>query len=284
MTDTQIMDLTTACDSFPPIPPDEIVRENMLDTIDKILSGDTELVVVEGDEGVGKTTLLAQFARRHPDHAFSLFMRPISRWAYDPDILKIDLCNQLEWALRRKELDDPSRANDAHLRSCLYALRRRAKSTGNTYYFLLDGLDGIPQEDLSIRSQILDMLPAGMSSSLRFLIACDLNVLPKTWLEKIRFKSLTLPGFTLDETVRYLEDLPIERSTVEDIYRTTKIPGTWPASGGFSRLGLILASWRQAFWSTCHICSKLNGQESRKLARAREKCWQFWRTTVNHIL
>ena len=74
MSEVEVMDLTVVCRSFPVSPHPEIHREHFLDTIDKIFEGDTILVVVEGVDGIGKTTLLAQYAKRHPNHALSLFI------------------------------------------------------------------------------------------------------------------------------------------------------------------------------------------------------------------
>ena len=113
------MDLTVVCQSFPEMPQPEIYRENFLDTLETILESGTELVVVEGESGIGKTTLLAQFARRHPDYTLSLFTRSVSRWTCDPEILRFDLCNQIQWILRQEELSSMADANDTFLRSGL---------------------------------------------------------------------------------------------------------------------------------------------------------------------
>ena len=145
MAKAEIMDLTAACQSFPEIPVPQIRRDNILDTIDMIFEGNTELIVVEGVEGIGKTTLLAQFAMRHPNHALSLFIKPTSRFAYDPGILRFDLCNQLRWTLHQEELKTPEDADDAFLRNHLLELRKRARRNRETFYFIVDGIDEIPE-------------------------------------------------------------------------------------------------------------------------------------------
>lgn len=162
MAEATIMDLTVVCQSFPEILEPQIHRDNILDTIDTIFKGDTNLIVIEGVEGIGKTTLLAQFAKRYPDNALSLFIKPTSIWTYDPKILQFDLCDQIQWALRKEKLEEPEDADDAFLRNSLLKLRKRARTNRELFYFVVDGLHDIPEEDKHIRKPILDMLPLGL--------------------------------------------------------------------------------------------------------------------------
>src|SRR4051794_35371441 len=104
MTEAEVIDLTVVAQTFPSAPRPEIIRDKILDTIDDLFASGTHLVLVEGSEGIGKTTLLSQFVRLHPLNTISLFIRPASRWAYDPDLLQFDMCNQLWWILRKEEL------------------------------------------------------------------------------------------------------------------------------------------------------------------------------------
>lgn len=104
MTKTDIMDLTTVCQSFPRLLEPQIERDNILEAIEMTFAGEAQVLIFEGPEGIGKTTLLAQFVKKHPKHAISLFIKPSSHWAYDPAIIKRDLCNQIHWILYQEEL------------------------------------------------------------------------------------------------------------------------------------------------------------------------------------
>ena len=177
MTKVEVLDLTAICQSFPETPEPSILRDNLLDTIDTIFWGGIELVAVEGVDGIGKTILLTQFARKHPNHALSLFIRPTSRWAYDPGLLRKDLCNQLNWVLHNEELLNGEVPEDAVLRDLLSRLLRRARRKGELFYFLVDGLHDIPKEDKQVRDLVLDMLPLGLPG-FRFLIAGELEEIP----------------------------------------------------------------------------------------------------------
>lgn len=151
----EVMDLTLVCQSFPRLPEALIPRDNILDTIERMFQGGIKIVMIEGDEGLGKTTLLAQFVQRHPNHTFSVFIRPMSKFGYDPVSVRYDLCCQLLWVLRPNESCKPEETDEGYLRNRLLELRKRARR--ETYHFVLDGLADIPDD--SIRNVILDMLP-----------------------------------------------------------------------------------------------------------------------------
>jgi hypothetical protein len=225
MSKTEIMDLTVACHSFPELPQPLICRSNILDTIDTILDSDTQIVFVEGQEGIGKTSLLAQFSERHRHRAFSLFIHPASRVGCDAGILRFDLCNQLQWALKQRELKDPEAADNSLLSRLLLGLARTARRTGKAHYFVVDGLEGLPEEQWQVREVVLGMLPFGWAK-LRFLFSAESSRLCERLERTSVCKSFPLPGFTLDESARYLGDLPLTQQAVDEIHRTCKgIPG-----------------------------------------------------------
>lgn len=221
MAKAEVMDLTTVCQSFPELPRPLIPRDHILNTIDDIFEGETQLVVVEGPEGSGKTTLLAQFAMRYPNHTLSLFVRPTSRWGYDPELLQSDLCNQLQWMLREEELRTGS--DDALLRSQLGHLMRRAQRPRKTFYFILDGLDEVPEEEQQIRQVIMDMLPLG-HPGFKFLFGGDYNELSKYIPKRVLSKPYPLSEFTLSEIRDYLNDLDIDPQIEMEISRTFRRP------------------------------------------------------------
>jgi hypothetical protein len=217
MSKVEVMDLTVVCRSFPVSPHPEIHREHFLDTIDKIFEGDTILVVVEGVDGIGKTTLLAQYAKRHPNHALSLFIKPTSRLAYDPEYLRLDLCEQLHWLLYKKALDVET-IDESYLRTQLVRLQRRARNR-ETYYFIVDGLHDLPEEGSRIQDIVLkDMLPLGLPA-FRFLLSGDQKQFSNSTHKSIICKTFPLSALSLDETEKYLKKLNLERPELEDVHR-----------------------------------------------------------------
>src|SRR6266516_4455689 len=214
----QVMDLTVVCHSFPEMPTPRIDRDNLLNLFMKIFTGDTEVLVLEGDEGIGKTTLLSQFAAKQPYQAFSLFIRPTSRWAYDPESLRFDLRNQIHWLLYGTELDINEGVDDAFLRRSWGSLQRYATQRGKTLFFVVDGLDEIPEEDSQARKIIVDMLPFGGYSTFRFLLSGEPSKILQNIKQKVRHKTHILAGFNLEETIEYLKDLSFDKEIIREIY------------------------------------------------------------------
>lgn len=223
MTQAEVLDLTTICSSFPRYVHDPIIREHILNTIDTIFDGETELLILEGEDGIGKTTLLTQFAQRHPNTTFMIFLKPTSRWAYDPNILLRDLCNQIHWLLTQKELTPDHEVDKTFLRNHIFALQRKAQQRRIKYFFILDGLSTIPDQGDEIQDQILDLLPLGLP--FKFIISWDNSSFPKGNLLQINYKTFPISGFTLDETRKFFSNLQIEQ-WISEIHKTCKgIPG-----------------------------------------------------------
>lgn len=199
----------------------EVARENFLDTIDALFLG-ADIVVVKGSEGIGKTTLLRQFAARYSSATISLFIRPLSRWAYDPQVLLPDLCSQMvELTGARRRLPD-AQPDHATLRLLFGDLQKHARKRHTAIYFLVDGLDDIPENDAEFRKTILDLYPWGLET-FRFLLASNMD------LPFIRrgVKDLVLAPFTVDDTSRFFDGFDLQRPQVELIHKTCRgFPGS----------------------------------------------------------
>ena len=219
--EAKLCDVINICSTFPNPPKPEVPRDNLLETIDRIFKGNIELISLEADEGFGKTTLLSQFAKHHPDTSFCIFIRSVTRFSYDPSLIRFDLCNQLEWLLHGCQLPDDSTPDDADVRQYFLEIHRKAKRTGKTYYVIIDGLNEIPKKDQDIRSLIRDMLPIGLPN-FKILISGDPNMAIGSGVEKLKHKPFTIPSFSQHETDLYLTDLVKDDKEREEIHKTWK--------------------------------------------------------------
>jgi len=219
----EVMDLTLISQNFPVVDDRTISRENILDTI-RILFSENHLVVLEGADGIGKTTLLAQFVKEFSHEAFSLFVSYTSRWAYDPQVLLLDLYKQVYWAVHQEYFAE-DRVDESSLALLFSKLRERAKFRKITYYFVVDGLDEVPPEDIQTQRLILDLLPFGFAQ-FRFLVSGDYRQLTSLIRGKITSKAHTLSGFTLDEAVKFMKDVVADSSEIKDLYLLcSRFPG-----------------------------------------------------------
>ena len=63
--------------TIPEVPAGFVPRENFNMTIDTMLLGDSQAVVVKGPDGAGKTTLLNSYVRSRPTKVLAMFLRPV---------------------------------------------------------------------------------------------------------------------------------------------------------------------------------------------------------------
>lgn len=224
MVEAQLMDLTVISQNLPSPGPPQIERDNILDSVELMLGGDMRLVVVEGRDGIGKTTLMSQFVRRHPKNAVSLFVSYSSRWAYDPKVLNLDLLRQIHWAIY-DELPHEEEMVESLLPVLFAKLSARARLKRELYYFVLDGLDEIPREDVSTQALLLDLLPFGLNQ-FRFIISGEYDLVRAAISDRIASKPHQLVGFGSDEAAKYLADLVHDRDSIDDLNRLClRIPG-----------------------------------------------------------
>src|SRR5262249_28754666 len=70
------MNPVDASTTIPDPPPGFVPRENLNMTIDTMLQGDADAVIVQGLDGVGKTTVLNSYARSRSASSICLFLQP----------------------------------------------------------------------------------------------------------------------------------------------------------------------------------------------------------------
>jgi hypothetical protein len=238
MTPPANFDPLVAYGNLPEAPDRLIERDNVLDTLDRTFETGSQLVAVEGPEGIGKSTLLAQFAIRHVTHAVCLFITPTSRFAYAPEYLRDLVLEQIHRLLERPE-PLPETIDESLLFSRMSLLHRKALRDNQYYYFVIDGLDDIREAESKAAERIVaDILPLGVKR-FRFLLSGDSGRLAERLHSSVPPKAFPLLSFSLDDTHRYFEDLSLERSLVERMYRLCQgIPGRLSSVRRLVRAGM----------------------------------------------
>lgn len=212
------------CAGFPEFPVPLIGRPHYLATIDTMLDGPTQIVVLEGEEGIGKTLLAAQFAEAKGDRAFSLFVSNVSSFSRSPEYLLAVLCDQIHWALHGVRM--PADLNpEVFIRSARLQLQRQAVAGGSPYYFIVDGLLEAAHDDPELVALVLtDYLPTGRIPGFKFLATGAVDQLPDN-LRKLA-RGWTPPGFSPDEVAQVLEEFKISPQVLS-VLRSTfgGVPG-----------------------------------------------------------
>ena len=224
MSNFELADLITLSTNFPESPEPEIIRDNYLDTIEKSFHSN-QIILIRGDSGVGKTILLAQYARKHPNNSFPIFINPVSRTSYDPKSIEIELSNQIYWYLNQKEIDYSDEIDvSADYNSLLWKLKRESKKKREEIFFVIDGLLSIREQDNHYIDLILNLFPIGDTNNFNFLFSGNDEQLLSKYVQSISLQKFFLHGFSLSETGKFFSAYDLETSDISRINEITKKP------------------------------------------------------------
>ncbi|MGE1049644.1 hypothetical protein ACQGSX_27690, partial [Bacillus sp. GMs2/1] len=219
---SQLMDLNTVSNTFQRPDKNFIVRDNLLEVIDNLLV-QNDLVLLDGEDELGKTVLLQQYCERHYDDAISFFVKPSSRANYNPENIRMDLCNQINWIINNKELK-AEELKSADIHTLTFNLQRYARVNGKTFYFVIDGLEDIPDvENYFLDLIITDFLPVGLPGFKVLISSNGTNILQNFLFNKlVNYRELFVPGFTREETHKYFEGLNLDDEQISEIRKLCK--------------------------------------------------------------
>jgi hypothetical protein len=216
----ELLDVTKICTTFPSMLGIQIPRDNIHHTLETILGGDVELLSLEGPEGLGKTTVLAQFAKRHLNRCISMFVSPNSRFVYDPTIQSADLCNQMNWILHGEEVPTDRASDPSLYHQLVMKLQRGARRSAEPFYFIVDGLETLAKDSADVQG-LLDLLPFGFQK-FRFLFSGNAEQILKLTNRKILYKGVPIPGFTLDESTKFFADISTSTELITEFFKACK--------------------------------------------------------------
>ena len=209
----QQQSLHELCTTFPPQPDHEIHRDHHLETFERVFAGPVDLLVLEGDEGIGKTTLLSQFAKRYPQQTISSFVTPMRRYGYDAGTLRRDYSAQILSIVDPQKSFSHEYGRDGILQSLIQKLKRRHKR--DTYYFLLDGLTDIA--DPTMRREVTNLLPVGHGFPV--IVSGEARLLPPELRDSPRIKTTQAVNFSLTEVQQYFADLGLSDANIKQVYQ-----------------------------------------------------------------
>ncbi len=222
---TELVDLPSLNLNFPLPPPIEIPRDSLVSTVDGLINDRVYAVAIEGPDGLGKTTFLSQFARRHPDTAISLFFSSANRLSYDVDLVRSHLAIQVCWACTGKVLQQ-GHYDFGLLKSYYTELQQKAKRKKLLFYFIVDGSEELsPHERRDLWDQLAPLLPIGIQQ-FRFLFSGD-EALYRPYIDsRLAMKSFELTRFGTEETKALFSAHNISTELAADLTNTCGgIPG-----------------------------------------------------------
>jgi hypothetical protein len=211
--------------TFPELPNNCVSRDHLLDSLEDIYESGYDTILVDGPLGSGKTILLAQFAIRHANQSFSAFVRASSRWGHDPQLVQADLCNQINWVLTGFQIPSDSVPDASAYRELLFRLQRHIRATRHMFYFILDGMDELPDPNSHVIPTLIDLLPFGYQNC-RFLIAGGRHAELVNSRPAIRVKGFWPSNFTTTEVREFFSAHSLTPADLTDLHTVCRgFPG-----------------------------------------------------------
>lgn len=159
----ELLNMFTLSETRPRMRDEIISRERYLDFFEEQF-GEDHILCVDGPEGVGVTTTLALFAKRHGDNCASYFNNGWSRHLLSPHTIAQSLLAQLS---RYTGLTLNPEETESSLAQCIYRLSKASKN--KLLYFVFDGFDSLPTEYVDGIKTVL--LPLFGLENARFLFS-----------------------------------------------------------------------------------------------------------------
>jgi hypothetical protein len=84
----------------------EVDRSDLIQTIDNKLNDKLDILFIEGEQGIGKTTLLYQFIKKHSNNCLSYFIDGQDASTYSLKSIMKSFCNQINFILKSETLEE----------------------------------------------------------------------------------------------------------------------------------------------------------------------------------
>ncbi|MDW7658203.1 MAG: hypothetical protein SCM11_13625 [Bacillota bacterium] len=228
MQQKQVKNITQHCYNFPSMKKPIVMRDNIIDTIDRLFNS-TTVVYIEGEENVGKTIIAAQFAEKHQNNSFCLFIKGSNNIGSNIPIIRTDLYSQINYylinAIPEKEMII---SPDGYI-EILYKLTRHCRMQDSDVYFVIDGIDNV--EDFVTQKTIMDLFPIGNSDRFKFLIVTGNQQIMNlhhtiTLKNESCAKNVIVSNFTEGEAIKLFEEYELLcPDDVITIFKNFKKPG-----------------------------------------------------------
>lgn len=208
--EAKIMDMFYRSETKPRIKEHLISREQYLEFLEGQME-ENRVLCVQGVEGVGVTTTLALFAKRHGSHCASYFNNGWSRYLLNPKAIASSLQRQLQQDNANVE-DNESEKN---LTTWVYQLNKMTRGKDRYVIFVFDGFDNLPVVFVDGIKSVL--APLFSVSNTRFIFSGDAQNLKQLMPEGTPIKQTNeLFKFQENDVEGYLRSVDPNMAT-EDI-------------------------------------------------------------------
>ena len=204
--------------SAPELPDRLVRRPHIVETIKRFLGSDTDIVLVEGPRGSGRTTLLREFIEIVEEPCFGLFLKEGNRGSYNPSVVKQDLGSQLQSYLRGAVTPNETQWANSKLRSLWQRCNRKLNRHGSLGYVVVDGIHHIDPRESAIAEAIWELMPRHLAQ-IKIICSVDREASAIPSLHGVTAKPFPVQCFASHESHEFLRDVILDRDRREDFHQ-----------------------------------------------------------------
>lgn len=219
----RIIDTTYYSDGFPDELWSEIIpRTQYISQIEDAIAGNNKVIFIEGEDDAGKTTLIAQFCRKHIDRTISVFFNPLNNLDFELDFFYTNVVQQIRYLMKDDQPNEKSFIGNQQYREAHYQFKKFSKRHKHKINLVLDGLENKTKEDAEFIVKLFSNLPFGDEKFVLIITGSKndyAKIHPK--LPKEQITSIPVFGFADPEAISYLK-LADNGINIRDLYKVTK--------------------------------------------------------------
>ncbi|SFH52074.1 ATP-binding protein [Modicisalibacter xianhensis] len=185
-----------------------VLRDGLINTLE-MYAKTFDVVYVYGEEGFGKTSVLAEFVKRNEGDCIALVIDPISKYSYYEDSVVRDIFVQLKAYMGEEDEALSLNIDKKELIRTFNTVEYFLKKNGKRIYFVIDGLDQIPDEDDSYVKEILSVLPFS-GKNIGFVFSAKKGMLENSVTVR-KSKAINIDLFSLEEAKYVLKGVDEEK-------------------------------------------------------------------------
>ncbi|RIV20565.1 ATP-binding protein [Fibrisoma montanum] len=201
-----------------------VVRENLIDDIEELTKRGYKIIIIEGNEGSGKTNLLLQYSKKYNQNTFTYFINPSCSSTYKQDYLMEDIGKQLYFYVKSEIPEDNLIIDEGNFTNLLFELLKLNGRKKHPIFFVLDGLDQIEKTDLELLKTTLQALPWN-TNNFYFILSGDSKKILNSFnnINQNSTKTLWVTRFTFEECKQFFNiNSDNEKRYLRGIYDTWK--------------------------------------------------------------
>lgn len=183
----QVYDMYYLSTTHPAPVSNEIIRTQELRMCEERLTTDN-ILFLTGEEDIGLTTLLAQFAKQHGTNCVSYFNNGLDRNLLDPEYIEKDIATQLNWFVKSGKGMNSEQIECDNISAITHNVMRKMNMVKSPLYLVFDGFDNIPSERIDSIRKVFEKL---MWSKYRFIFTGNKEKIKKVLPENLKIQSST---------------------------------------------------------------------------------------------